>query len=125
MGYELHITRGDDWSRRDKPEISLDEWQDFVAGRSDFELTGVAEATNPETDEVIRIEQPGIAIWRRESGPVWFSWWRGSIAVKSPDPDTIAEMVRIASSLNARVQGDDGEWYDEPPPQKRHWWKVW
>lgn len=127
MGYDLHITRADDdWSRKDKPEIALREWQDCLAAQADFDVTGVAETTNPETGEVIRVEQPGIAAWRGHSSgeTVWFSLWRGNVVVKNPDPETVGEMCSMAAALNARVQGDDGEWYDQPVARKP-WWKRW
>jgi hypothetical protein len=47
-------------------------------------------------------------------------------------------MMNIAAMLNARVQGDDGEFYDEnyfksnevipniiKPTNKKLWWKFW
>lgn len=44
-----------------------------------------------------------------ESGA--FYWNDGDVVVKNPDPPLVAKMVHIAQTLNARVQGDDGEVY--------------
>ncbi|MFD0403203.1 hypothetical protein ACFVHI_34595 [Kitasatospora sp. NPDC127121] len=40
--------------------------------------------------------------------------WRtaGRIVSKNPSDAVIATMCRVAKVLNARVQGDDGEYYD-------------
>lgn len=148
MGYDLHITRaGDDGSSNAGVEITLDEWQRYLQADSEFERTDVAEAVNPTTHEVIRVEQPGLAKWLRHSSgdPVWFSWWHGNVIVKSPDQEVIQKMHEVASRLSAHVQGDDGEWYDdglvgvEPYEHRaskddaplgghsgrKPWWKLW
>jgi hypothetical protein len=116
MGYDLHITRGGDhWSSNVDVEITLDEWRRYLQIDSEFERIAAAEAVNPTTHEVIRIEQPGIAKWLQHSSgdPVWFSWWHGNVIVKNPDEEVIRKMHQVASQLNAHVQGDDGEWCDD------------
>ena len=40
-------------------------------------------------------------------------WFQGEIFTKNPDQILIDKMVKIAHNLNAVVQGDDGELYDE------------
>jgi len=98
--------------------------------------------------KTITVKGPGIAEWRRHSSGdvVWFAWWRGNIDVKNPDEEVIAKMRSVAKALNARVQGDDGEGYEEepsPPPESprpssvtntpinevvarlKPWWKFW
>jgi hypothetical protein len=42
----------------------------------------------------------------------WFSWFEGNIDTRAPDRATMCKMYKIAKALNARVQGDDGEFYD-------------
>ena len=103
MGYELHITRRDDWADDDGPSITLEEWVKYVA--SDPEMK--ADAENPTPDNAIYL------------GPTeeWPFWWvkRGEIQTKNSTPEVIAKMVAIARSLGARVQGDDGEVYGLDP----------
>lgn len=43
----------------------------------------------------------------------WLYFDNGSITVKSPTQEQVAELARIAKSHNWSVQGDDGERYDE------------
>jgi len=120
MGYDLHITRRKDWSD-DEPDISLAEWEAYVAGDPELQLTGIAETPTP--DGLLQYKNPGLAVWTAHpSGQVWFDLRDGGIAVKTPDEVTIEKMVSIARRLNARVQGDDGETYSgggrEPSPPK-------
>ncbi len=116
VGYDVHITRKSVWSDDDGPRITESEWQAYVASDPDMAITGVAEITNPE-GETIRLIQPLLTEWRGHSGrsPVWISYFEGSLAIKNPDDECLAKMRQIASKLRARVQGDEGEFYDEPP----------
>jgi hypothetical protein len=103
MGYELHITRREDWADEDDPSIALEEWVAYVA--SDPEMKPDAE--NPTPDNAIYV------------GPAeeWPFWWvrRGEIQTKNPTREAIVKMVAIAGALGARVQGDDSEVYGLDP----------
>jgi len=55
-----------------------------------------------------------------------FDFRDGSIIVKNPDDSIIAKLVEVATALDARVQGDDGEFYpsttaSEPIERRRRW----
>ncbi len=109
----MHIHRGEDWvDLADDRWIPLAEWQTFVGWQPDFRLDGFAEATSP-SGEVIRVEGPGLAVWTAHAHPVCFDWRKGRIVVKNPDQAILAKMREIAGALNARVQGDEGEFYDD------------
>ena len=100
MGYDLHITRAEHWSENKGREITLEEWLSLIA--ADPEL-------KPDPDNGIEV-----ALW---SGPSryaepWFEWWEGNISTKNPDRAMVAKMLQMAKTLNAHVQGDDGEIYD-------------
>lgn len=78
---------------------------------------------------------------RRFNDRPWFAYWKGSINTKNPDVPIIRKMLQIASALNAKVQGDDGEFYTEESlgelknldeqialvrqQNKKPWWKFW
>jgi hypothetical protein len=113
MGYELHIHRRKEWFDRDGPQIALDEWRALCASDPSLTITDKAEALTPSKN-VIVYKNEGLAKWLDESLPVsatWFDYRRGVISTKNPDPATIAKCCEIAEKLNARVQGDDGEFY--------------
>jgi len=66
----------------------------------------------------------------------WFWHFRDHISVKNPDEAILAKMYKIATSLNAKVQGDEGEIYgpDGKPEgtdasssasRQKPWWKFW
>ena len=110
MGYDLHITRAQDWLGSESQPIGEADWRACVAADAELELTGAVEALP------LTYENPGLAVWRAHpSGDsVWFDLRDGRVTVKNPDEATIAKALSIAKRLKARVVGDDGEEYEEP-----------
>jgi hypothetical protein len=100
VGYDLHITRAEFWADNDGHQISEAEWKRLV-----------------EADPELRpdLESDGYVLW---SGPSkypdpWFHWSDGDVMTKNPDRAIVTKMLEIASRLGARVQGDDGEFYED------------
>lgn len=136
MGYEVHITRAEEWVESENFPISLADWKAYVNADPEMRLDGYAEATTPQ-GETIRIESAGIVVWISYSGHgvggnmAWFSWFGGRVSVKGPDKEILQKMHAIAKALNARVLGDEGERYDadgesdwQPAaPRDIPWWK--
>ena len=142
MGYEVYITRKDSWIDEEGDEISLLDWQQFVSSAPDLREDGYAEMDTPFGK--LRTESEGLTLWlghskfESQNYSVWFSYSRGNISVKNPDDETRIKMHAISQSLNARVQGEEGELYDkfgvsdwqapkpriEQEPTKR-WWQFW
>jgi len=98
MGYDLHITRREEWSAAGD-DISAEEWLDYV--RSDPELSLWLE------------NGPHVARWsgKCQHPDPWLDWHSGNIYTKNPDAALISKMVQIAHALSAQVVGDDGEIY--------------
>ena len=99
MGYDLHITRAEDWANNTGHTITADEWLKIVAEDSELRLAGY--------------NGPYFALW---TGPSkypdpWLDWMDGNIYSKNPDKASVQKMLQIAAQLRARVQGDDGEIY--------------
>ena len=118
MGYELHIIRQNDYDNADeRSNISLDEWIKYVEIDDELNLTGGYNLALPG-DLGGWQDSPGFCEWvghptaSADTIP-WFDYGSGSISTKYPDKYTIAKMIRIAQSLNAKVIGDDGEYWDE------------
>ncbi len=133
MGYNIYITRKQDWfDGDDSNEIKLTEWTDYIQSDSEMKLDNYAETEN-DLEEKIRYENQGIAIWTSYSKHgladnfAWFDFSNGNVTVKNADTEIRNKMIDIAGRLNAKVQGDDGETYDtkEIIGRKRRWWKVW
>lgn len=104
MGYELHITRGDrrgDTRGADGRDISLAEWLRCVA--SDPELW-----PDPDGPE-------GLALWSGHPAGArrWLAWFDGEVYSEGPDRPLVEKMLQLAARLGARVQGDDGERYED------------
>ncbi len=113
MGYDLHITRQENWFDEDRAkQISIEEWKEFVANDPEMRLDNYAEA-DLGNGEVLRVGEEGLTVWTVYSGSdtVWFGFFKGNISVKNPDDEIIQKMLAIAEKFNARVQGDDGELY--------------
>ena len=130
MGYDLHITRKEYWADEEgEGSISLSEWNAHV--ENDPEL--IQDPDNPGENNYLYLRDSG-------NWPLWYSPESGEINTKNPDTDVIQKLVRIANSLGAKVQGDDGELYDldgnivsdqaskSTSPNasaKKPWWKIW
>jgi hypothetical protein len=141
MGYDVHITRAENWTESEAKPITLAEWTAHIDSDPEMRLDGAAEATTA-TGETLRCQNEGIAVWTAYSGHgtdgnmAWFDYRDGCIVVKNPDEEIRRKMYSIASALGALVQGDEGELYDESGSeiriagearQKSHaqqsWWK--
>lgn len=99
MGYNLYITRADQWAENEEHQISPREWLQLVEEDAELRLAGY--------------NGPYFAIWSGQSEypDPWFDWNEGNIETKSPDPPLIEKMVELAEKLAGKVQGDDGEVY--------------
>ena len=99
MGYDLHITRKENWYDEDGPQITAEEWLQCIADDRELDLAGV--------------NGDYFAYWRGLSSISvdWLDWFEGNIHTKNPEDALIDKMVQIAKKLNAKVQGDEGEIY--------------
>jgi hypothetical protein len=138
MGYDVHITRKNDWSDPEGPEISLAEWLAVVEADPEMRLDGYAES-RLDNGEVFRTEKPGLSVWTAYSqhaqggNMAWFLYSRGEVIVKNPDEEILGKMWSIGQALSAKVQGDDGEVYDssglathpDADLPGKPWWRFW
>lgn len=140
MGYDLHITRKEDWSDEEGGlGISLEEWLRYIHSDPDLELSDAYRIKVPGSKTESQVA-PGFCEWTAhvENSRPFFDYSNGNISTKNPDDDTIRKMISISNILNAKVQGDDGELYDESyfkrqafdrmksdKTYKKPWWKFW
>ena len=101
MGYDLHITRAEFHATNEGCEITADEWMRYVA--SDLELRR----------SLNRGEYFVTWSGRSKYPDPWLDWFGGNIYTKNPDKAIVEKMLQIAQRLGARVQGDDGEFYED------------
>ena len=144
MGYDLHITRKEDWSDEDSDRnISLAEWLEYINKDTELKISEDYQIKNPQkSDETI--PAPGFCDWLNhpQKEEYWFLYNQGNIETKNPDEHAIIKMLSIANNFNAKVQGDDGEVYSIASsskiiaddgsgkitiinPDKKPWWKFW
>jgi hypothetical protein len=148
MGYEVYITRRENWFDEEvHRDISLDEWKCLVADDPEMRMDNFAEATTTG-GEFIRVESEGLSVWTKYSqdgingNHAWFDYYRGTIVVKNPDDEILNKMIDIATLLNAKVQGDEGEIYERginneitsklvdnkinnKELSRKPWWRFW
>lgn len=149
MGYEIHIVRRNDYDNyEEESNITLNEWLQYVDGDNELELAKGYQVKIPGVQNTFQ-NAPVFCNWtghslKKGDDQPWFDYGFGSISTKYPDDETISKMINIANKLNGRVEGDDGEIYDEsylqnqnnlekaeslsvPQPflNKRPWWKFW
>ena len=100
MGYEVHITRGDDWASNQDFPVEESEWLDVIKRDGSLRLAGY--------------NGPYFVLWNGDPDDpeAWLDLVQGNITTKSPGEPLLRKMIELASQLNARVQGDDGEFYD-------------
>ncbi|HEU5332305.1 MAG TPA: hypothetical protein VFU73_06070 [Actinocrinis sp.] len=106
-GREVHISRRVNWWEVDGGQISAAEFKAAVAADADLAMVTVPD--------IWRWEPRCIAEMATAAGPEPrenLVWRAGRIVARRPSPALIAKMCELARTLGARVQGDDGEYYD-------------
>jgi hypothetical protein len=110
MGYDIHITRKPNWFD-EEPKIALEEWESYA--ESDPILSAEGWVDWKVNGNVVRAKIFVVSEEGNPEGAAALSWDAGGdVSAKNPTPAGIAYMASIAARLNARVQGDDGEFYD-------------
>jgi hypothetical protein len=114
VGYNVYVARRHNWYDDDGPQIAAEEWRQLVDADPDLAMVGFAEAS--VDNAVLRYESPFLAqmVTRPDvqTAGAWLDLEDGMIVVKNPDDTLLAKMVQIAEALGARVQGEEGEYYD-------------
>jgi hypothetical protein len=114
MGYDVHISRRENWFDDRGPIITVSEFEAAVEHDPDLVLVPVPTDRNGDPQPIAELASDSQL--RRESG---LRWRAGKISSKNPSDLVIEAMCRLAKTLDARVQGDDGELYgDEQGPQQ-------
>ena len=96
MGWEIHITRKQHWAEPDGPQITFQEWQQYLA--TDAEI--VKDLVNGEHDFLMLLAD-GTAC------PLWYNFDLGELHAKHPSDEAIEKAKQIAVALRARVLDDD------------------
>ncbi|WP_196485809.1 hypothetical protein [Burkholderia vietnamiensis] len=62
MGYDVHITRSENWSDGHGPKIDIDEWKALVLSDPDMHLDGYASVAVGD-GSVLRVDSEGLAVF--------------------------------------------------------------
>lgn len=113
MGYDLHITRRTDWPD-DGSSITFDDWMAVASADPELRPDGYLDMGLPAGGT---FRQP-LFVWAchphygEAGGTPSLALIHGNVVSKNPDREFRCKMWRLAQALNAKVQGDDGEFYD-------------
>ena len=113
MGYDLHITRSEEWFEEiQKNPITLEEWYAIVAADPELVLNERGYSVG-DTEGNNSMPNKGFTDWKKHPKEelTWFDYSEGTIYTKNPDYVTIFKMLELAGRLNAFVIGDDCEKY--------------
>jgi len=112
VGYDIHITRKAEWFDAE-PKIGLEEWEMYASRDPLLSIEGsVGWKVGDKTvsAKVFVFRDPKNEKYPEAAVIAWQPF--GDVVAKDPSTFGIAYMARIAYHLNARVQGDEGEFYD-------------
>lgn len=104
MSYHISVTRQRHGSKAD---ISLDEWLNYVRASSDLEFETLENTGTPSQGH----ESNHAARWRGTDAVALLEWSCGEIRSRNPSDEVIRYMIGLAPRFNARVRGDEGEFY--------------
>lgn len=124
MAYLVYIVRQNDYNNpEEESNISFKEWMGYINTDPELEPAEGLQLNMPILLKATDIpfsseERLGYCEWmghpRADTDTIpWFEFQYSSIVTEYPDKHTIGKMIKIAAVLNARVRGDDGEYYDE------------
>ncbi|WP_095100878.1 hypothetical protein [Pseudomonas sp. Irchel 3A5] len=99
-GYDIHITRKPFWADESGPIITFEQWKAYLS--TDPQV--VRDTANSPEDFMVSI--PG------ESFPLWYNPELGELYTKNPSDEAITKLREISRDLDAKLQGDDGEFMD-------------
>lgn len=89
----------DIYIEKENGEISLQEWLDYVKTDGELMLSEVAEAINPLTKQILRIEAPGRVLYRNSA----INFIRGRIGSEDGSEEMVAKLKEIAVVFGAKV----------------------
>ena len=108
MGYSLYIHRRENWfDEGEDLSISYDEWNALAAADEALDVVGFSENlhTNIIHESFEMIDPIG--------NKVVFHWSAGAIEIEGASEASVPKIFRSISKLDAKLQGDDGEFYRE------------
>ena len=107
MGYDLHVVRSEHWIDASSAPITKSEIDALVDGDAELAWSSIDFLERAEEDG--SVTRHYMILW---NGEPCFWWYRDELLCCGPDDAQLTKLVRIASALQARAIGDDGESYE-------------
>jgi hypothetical protein len=112
MGYDLQLTRAEDWVESSSVPVTAHEW--IAAARS---ASGVTETSLLSDGS----GNPTFLLGDDPAKDPALYWADGQVAVRGADEKHVPALVALAKAVGARLVGDDGEQHggDAVDPESR------
>lgn len=114
MGYEIHITRAEDWVEDDNP-ITIEEVEeifDKLPKGFSIDRSGVVTAVAPDGHRISAEVGPYVQYHDgNDDSMVCIYFLSGGPSFKVRDEKQILPILELADALNAKIQGDELEIY--------------
>jgi len=107
MAYDLHVVRSLHWIDAADSPITKSDVDSLI--EADPELAWSDSDFIEMKDDNGAISAYYMIRW---NGTPCFWWYKDQLACSGPDARQTAKLIRMATALNARVIGDDGERYE-------------
>lgn len=114
MAYSIHITRRKKWFDKSL-DIVQEEWQKLLKEDLSLLQAEKIEGKTQDGDQFeyrIKGSQPVKWIDTTSKKVYWFVYDGGKISVSDPTDAVIEKAKELAKKLNAKVQGDELEFYE-------------
>lgn len=107
MSYDLHVVRTDNRLDADDALILLPDVDALIEADNELEWS-TEDWVDMRDGQKRKPTRYFMILWH---GDPCFWWYRNEIRCSSPSEERTGKLVGIATKLNAKVVGDDGEQY--------------
>lgn len=114
MAYDLHVIRTKSWLDKEGPVIEEKEWSSLVEADPSLKMVDTISGTTKQGATLtMGTNGKPSAEWVAPSGEkYWIILDKGKLYSSHASDELISKLKEIAVKLEARVQGDEGEFYE-------------
>ncbi len=107
MGYDVHLVRTEQWFDAESDPVTKEQVDKVLAADPTLSWSESDYAEMTEDDGSVK--RYHMIDW---NGAPSFWWYKSEVQCKNPSEAQLLKLIEMASALDARVVGDDGERYE-------------